>query len=136
MPYLLDTCTLSDYLKDDLPTMVRLKQEKPYNIYFSAVTRFEVEYGLQLKPSSIAKIEPQLKVIYQKTKTLDFSATEAKVTAKIRKELRQMGQPIGFYDLLIAGTAVAHDLILVTSNVKEFAKVKELKIENWRSNDQ
>ncbi len=134
MPYLLDTCTLSDYLKGDRDTMVRFKQEKPYNIHFSAITRFEIEYGLQLKSSLIEKIEPQLEVIYQKTKTLDFSAIEAKVTAKIRKELKQMGQPIGFYDLLIAGTAVTHDLILVTSNVKEFAKVKELKIENWRSN--
>lgn len=132
MPYLLDTCTLSDYLKGDLSTMSRLKQEKPYNIYFSAVTRFEIEYGLQLKPSLVEKIAPQLKAIYQKTKTIDFSVTEANITAKIRSELRQTGKPIGFYDLLIAGTAVAHNLILVTSNVEEFSRVKELTLENWR----
>lgn len=132
MPYLLDTCTLSDYLKGDRDTMMRFKQEKPYDIYFSAVTRFEIEYGLQLKPSLIEKIEPQLKTIYQKTETINFSAAEAQVTAKIRKRLKEMGQPIGFYDLLIAGTALAHSLTVVTSNVQEFSRVEGLAIENWR----
>jgi tRNA(fMet)-specific endonuclease VapC len=132
MPYLLDTCTLSDYLKGDRPTLLRLKREKPYDIYVSAVTRFEIEYGLQLKPSLVKKIAPQLEVIYQKIKTLDFSIAEANKTAKIRKELKKIGKPIGFYDLLIAGTAMTHKLILVTSNTEEFSRVKELKIENWR----
>lgn len=132
MPYLLDTCTLSDYLKGDLSTMTRFKREKPYDICFSAITRFEIEYGLQLKPSLIKKIEPQLEIIYQKTKTIDFSAAEAQTTATIRTVLKNMGQPIGFYDLLIAGTAVTHNLVLVTSNVKEFSKVEGLDIENWR----
>jgi len=106
MAYLLDTCTLSDYLKGDRSTMMRFKQEKPYDIYFSAITKFEIEYGLQLKPSLIEKVAPQLEVIYQKTNTIDFSAVEVQVTARIRKELKQVGQPIGFYDLLIAGTAI------------------------------
>lgn len=132
MPYLLDTCTLSDYLKGDTNTMLRFKQEKPYNIYFSAVTRFEIEYGLQLKPSLIKKISHQLEVIYQKTKTFDFSITEASAAAQIRSNLKQIGQPIGFYDLLIAATAVAHNLTLVSSNIDEFSRIKELTIENWR----
>lgn len=132
MPYLLDTCTLSDYLKGDRPTLLRLKREKPFDIYVSAVTRFEIEYGLQLKPSLVKKIAPQLEAIYQKIKTLDFSSSEATTTAKIRKELKKIGKPIGFYDLLIAGTAMTHELILVTSNTEEFSRVKGLKIENWR----
>ncbi|MEL6578902.1 MAG: PIN domain-containing protein [Cyanobacteria bacterium J06621_12] len=132
MPYLLDTCTLSDYLKGDSSTVTRLKSEKPNDIFFSAITRFEIEYGLQLKPSLIKEVSPQLKKIYRKTKTIAFSPAEAETTAKIRSVLKNQGQPIGFYDLLIAGTAATHDLILVTSNVKEFSKVPTLKIENWR----
>ncbi|MEO1693190.1 MAG: PIN domain-containing protein [Cyanobacteria bacterium J06631_6] len=132
MPYLLDTCILSDYIKGDSSTVARLKAEKPSDIYFSAITRFEIEYGLQLKPSLIAKISPQLKEIYQRTQTIAFSAAEAETTAVIRGALKNLGQPIGFYDLLIAGTAATHRLILVTSNVREFSKVPILKIENWR----
>lgn len=132
MPYLLDTCTLSDYLKGNSNTMLRFKQEKPYDIYFSTITRFEIEYGLQLKPSLIKKITPQLEIIYKKTKTLDFSVAQASAAAKIRSDLKQIGRGIGYYDLLIAATAITHNLILVTSNVDEFSRIEELTIENWR----
>lgn len=132
MAYLLDTCTLSDYIKGDRSTMARLKAEKPSNIYISTITRFEIEYGLQLKPSLIKQVSSQLKDIYQKTKTIDFSPAEAKTTAKIRADLKNMGKPIGFYDLLIAGTATTHGLTVVTSNVDEFSRVEGLEVENWR----
>ena len=132
MPYLLDTCTLSDYLKGDVNTMQRLKQEKPYDIFVSSITRFEIEYGLQLKPSLTKKIAPQLEAIYQKTKTIDFSIAEANTAAKIRSELKQAGNPIGYYDLLIAATALTNNLTVVTSNVKEFSRIKDLSVENWR----
>lgn len=132
MPYLLDTCTLSDYLKGDVNTMQRLKQEKPYKIFVSSITRFEIEYGLKLKPSLTKKIAPQLEAIYQKIKTIDFSIAEANIAAKIRSELKQAGNPIGYYDLLIAATALANNLTVVTSNVKEFSRIKDLSVENWR----
>ena len=52
MSYLLDTCTLSDYLKGDINTIQRLKQEKPYNIFVSSITRFET-----LSPSPRPRVE-------------------------------------------------------------------------------
>lgn len=132
MLYLLDTCTLSDYLKGDSNTLRRLKQEKPYDICICAITVFEIEYGLRLKPSLVKKIAPQLKAIYQRIKIIDFSTAEANIAAVIRSELKQAGTPIGYYDLLIAATARTHELILVTSNTKEFSKIRDLAIENWR----
>jgi tRNA(fMet)-specific endonuclease VapC len=39
--------------------------------------------------------------------------------------------PIGPNDLLIAATAVANDVTLVTANSKEFGRVAGLQIENW-----
>ena len=132
MTYLLDTCSLSDYIKGDLNTMGRLKQENPYNIFVSSMTRFEIEYGLKLKPSLSQIITPQLEVIYQKIKTIDFSIAEANIAAKVRSELKQAGSRIGYYDLLIAATALANNLIVVTSNLKEFSKIEDLSVENWR----
>jgi tRNA(fMet)-specific endonuclease VapC len=132
MPYLLDTCTLSDYLKGNSPTVKRLKREKPYNICISSITTFEIEYGLHLKPSLVNTITPQLEAIYQKIQTIDFSVPEANIAAGIRSRLKKAGNPIGFYDLLIAATAVANNLILVTSNIQEFSRIDNLTIENWR----
>lgn len=38
-------------------------------------------------------------------------------------------------DLLIAAIALAHDLVLVTNNVGYFARVPELRIEDWLQHD-
>ncbi|HEX9417843.1 MAG TPA: VapC toxin family PIN domain ribonuclease, partial [Methylomirabilota bacterium] len=44
--------------------------------------------------------------------------------------------PIGPNDMLIAAHAVSRRLTLVTDNVKEFRRVKGLKVENWRNERQ
>jgi tRNA(fMet)-specific endonuclease VapC len=51
--------------------------------------------------------------------------------AEIRAHLSNAGQIIGPNDLLIAAHARALDLTLVTDNVREFARVPDLRVENW-----
>jgi len=41
------------------------------------------------------------------------------------------GTPIGSMDMMIAASALAEDVTLVTNNVAYFSKVKGLKLENW-----
>ncbi len=132
MAYLLDTCALSDYLKGDPNTIRRFHQTQPHDVFLSSITVFEIDYGLQLKPSLSKQLNPQLQAIYRKVQIIDFSPTEAKVAAKIRSDLKQAGTPIGYYDLLIAATAKVHSLTVVTSNTKEFSRVSGLELENWR----
>jgi tRNA(fMet)-specific endonuclease VapC len=45
--------------------------------------------------------------------------------------LDMRGTPIGPYDVLIAGQALARGLILITRNVREFSRIPDLRIENW-----
>jgi tRNA(fMet)-specific endonuclease VapC len=60
---------------------------------------------------------------------LDRSAAEE--AARIRADLERLGTPIGPYDLLIAGQALASNLTLVSNNVQEFQRVAGLRIESW-----
>lgn len=62
---------------------------------------------------------------------LPFHQQEAKAAAEIRAKLEKQGTPIGPYDILIAGTAVAHGATLVSRNIKEFRRIKTLRVENW-----
>ena len=48
--------------------------------------------------------------------------------ARIRAELRRRGQLIPDLDLLIAATAMHHDLTLLTRNVRHFGRIPELKL--------
>jgi tRNA(fMet)-specific endonuclease VapC len=51
--------------------------------------------------------------------------------AKIRTILEKSGIPIGPMDLLIASISLANRFVLVTNNLREFERIKELKMENW-----
>ena len=51
--------------------------------------------------------------------------------AELRAKLERDGTPIGVFDTMIAGHALALKATLVTNNRKHFQKVKALKIENW-----
>lgn len=63
--------------------------------------------------------------------SLSFDDEASEIYGKIRSRLEKSGQPIGPYDLQIASLAVLNNLTLVTHNVKEFSRIKELKIEDW-----
>ena len=48
--------------------------------------------------------------------------------ARTRKQLREAGRLIPDLDLLIAATAVHHDLTLATRNLRHFARIPDLKL--------
>jgi len=62
-----------------------------------------------------------------------FDADCAESAAEVRRDLDSRGQRIGPYDTLIAGSALANGLIVVTHNVGEFGRVTGLTIEDWQA---
>jgi tRNA(fMet)-specific endonuclease VapC len=62
-----------------------------------------------------------------------FDAQAAMHAASIRALLEKAGMPIGAYDTLIVGQALALGLILITHNTREFRRVANLTIEDWQS---
>ena len=65
--------------------------------------------------------------------SLPFDDLAAEHYAQIRHALERVGQRIGAHDLEIAAIARARDLVLVTHNVSEFARVPGLQWEDWQS---
>ena len=63
---------------------------------------------------------------------MNYTQEDASHTAIVRALLKHQGTPIGSYDILLAGTAVNHNLIFVSANLKELSRVKGLIFENWR----
>jgi tRNA(fMet)-specific endonuclease VapC len=134
--YLLDTCTLSDYVKvysQQLNTT--LMNHDPAHIFLSAITIEEIEFGFHRHPTAKKKlndcVQLFLETITQKN-ILVVDAKVAKIAGKIRANLQNTGKIIGQYDILIAATALANDKILVTSNIKHFSAIPYLSLENWR----
>jgi tRNA(fMet)-specific endonuclease VapC len=132
MKYLLDTCTVSDFVKGQPNVLSRVKATSPSLIAVSALTRMEVEYGLALNAERAKKLMPILDSFFSNIATLPFDEADAQAAAAIRAALKTQGQPIGAYDVLIAGTGLARGLVVVTSNVGEFKRVSGLQLEDWR----
>ncbi len=62
---------------------------------------------------------------------IEFDGKDARAAGLIRADLKRKGTPIGPYDLLIAGQALARGLVLVTANVGELRRVEGLEVEEW-----
>lgn len=132
MIYLLDTCCISDFVKCDPGTTQRLKSTAPSDIAIASITVMELEYGLLHNPDRAKKIRSAIQALIASVTILPYTEKEAIYSAKARAALRKAGNPIGDYDILISGVALSHQLILVTANEKEFQRISELQIENWR----
>lgn len=57
----------------------------------------------------------------------------ADVHAELFANLRRAGTLIGAHDMMIAATALAHGLVVVTHNVGEFGRVEALRVEDWQA---
>ena len=132
MKYLLDTCVISDFVKGHDNVIKKIKSEQPDNLAVSTVTVMELHYGLRLNPQRAKKISPIITALLQIIKIIPYDNGCAEQTAIIRAQLKSLGTPIGSYDIMIAGTAIEHRMIMVTANSKEFKRVERLDIENWQ----
>ena len=130
--YLLDTCSVSDFVKGDKNTLAKIQSTNPDDIFLSTISYMEIEFGLQKNPKKAKFIQNILNDLFHSINLLEFGIEEARSAGLIRADLTKKGTLIGPYDLLIAATAIHHHLILITSNTSEFERVQNLVCENWR----
>ena len=129
--FLLDTETISLAVRGEGAVRANLAATPLADLAVSSVTLMELEFGLSLKPERRAAVEAALSAWLPQVQVLDYTPQDARITAHIRTALRQQGTPIGPYDLLNAGLALARGLVLVTHNTREYQRVTGLKVEDW-----
>lgn len=129
MRYLLDTNVVIALLNDATSTISRTAREhRPSDVYISAVLAHELFYGAYKS----RRTEQNVTLIENlRLEVLDFDSDDARKSGQVRAALASMGTPIGPYDVLIAGQALARDMILVTHNTAEFSRVSGLRVEDW-----
>ena len=128
--YVLDTNTLIYFFKGMGSVADNLLSKKPADIGIPAIVLYELELGIA-KSAAPKKRAMQLDKLIDAVQILEFSTPEAKASAQIRATLEKQGTPIGPYDTLIAGTALANQGTLVTHNTGEFKRIKKLAVEDW-----
>jgi tRNA(fMet)-specific endonuclease VapC len=128
--YMLDTNIVSELARNPHgPLAERIAAVGPAAIGVSIVTAAELRYGCARKGSP--RLLAQIEAILAGVQVLALDVPADSEYGGIRAELEAAGQPIGPNDLLIAAHACALDAVLVTANVREFSRVRALKVENW-----
>jgi len=113
------------------PTQVRARfKAHDQQLGISTITLGELAYGAEAsaRPSeNLAVVE----AFVARVEVLPFDALAAMQFGQLRAEFKTRGTPIGPYDQLIAAHARSLGLILVTNNMREFERVRGLRVENW-----
>ena len=131
MSFRLETNSWIHYLKHaDSPIRARLQLLKPSDVLSCSVVRSELLHGAEKYGNRDRRV-----AIVQQTlapfESLAFDDAASDEYARIRHALEVVGGLIGPYDLQIAAICKVHQLVLVTSNTREFARVSDLQIEDW-----
>jgi tRNA(fMet)-specific endonuclease VapC len=134
--YLLDT-NACIALINGTPPNVRPRLERALkdgaSVAVSAVVAFELWYGAAKSARRQANRQRLETFFAGPLELVPFDDEDARAADRVRAALESAGTPIGAYDLLIAGQALRHDAILVTTNTAEFSRLSDLRWEDWAS---
>ncbi|HKJ61338.1 MAG TPA: type II toxin-antitoxin system VapC family toxin [Hyphomicrobiales bacterium] len=131
--YLLDTNAAIAIINENPPSVrKRLRKAlKKHDVLISSISVYELWYGVA-RSSSVQKNTERLGAFMSGAViSVAFEDEDAQAAGEIRAALEAAGSPIGPYDTLIAGQALRIGATLVTANIREFKRVKDLAWENW-----
>ena len=130
MRYLLDTNIVSDMVRNPGGKVTQhIRKVGEAQVCTSIIVAAELRYGAAKKGS--ARLSAQLDAVVGALEVLPFEKPADAAYGSLRARLEQAGLPIGANDLLIAAQALALDYTVVTDNEKEFARIEDLRVENW-----
>ena len=131
MKYLPDTNIISAIIEDNEVVVKTFESlhDDGHVFVISAINYYEITRGLML-PKYQKKLS-KFKAFLSKTEIIMLNTEILDTAATIYQQLKPQGQLIEDADTLIAATALHEQAILVTDNTKHFARVPNLKLENW-----
>ena len=139
MSFLLDTNVISEWTKPrpEPAVITWLAEVDEDRVFVSVITLGELRYGIErLSPGRRrARLEEWLRhdlVLRFEDRILPINAAVAEVWGAILARVARVGHPIGAVDALIAATAEAHALTLVTRNASDFRSALTAVFDPWK----
>jgi tRNA(fMet)-specific endonuclease VapC len=128
--HLLDTNAVIALLKGLTAVRARLRLLPPDAVAISSIVSHELFFGAHRSQRKAQNLE-QVEAL--RFPVLAFDQEDARQAGELRAALAAAGTPIGPYEVLIAGQALARGLTLVTHNVREFRRIPSLAQEDWEA---
>ncbi|MGL4860118.1 MAG: type II toxin-antitoxin system VapC family toxin [Enterobacteriaceae bacterium] len=132
--YMLDTNICSFIMREQPVSVIdKLQQSvfRGHSIVISAITYAELKFGAIGKKASPRHNQLVEAFCQRLDAILAWDSAAVDNTTEIKQALASVGTPVGPNDAAIAGHAIATGAILVTNNLREFTRIKGLKVEDW-----
>jgi toxin FitB len=138
MAYLLDTCAISEMVsvKPNAKVLKWFESQTEKTLYLSIITIGEIERGIYGLPQSKKRLRletwlfDELAPSFQ-NRLLAIDRKLLTTWAKMIAQLKTKGMNRQSFDSLIEATALHHQLILVTRNVKNFKNSQATILNPW-----
>ncbi|MDD2365710.1 MAG: type II toxin-antitoxin system VapC family toxin [Desulfuromonadaceae bacterium] len=138
MKYLLDTCLISELVKKmpNSAVISWLNEQDEQNLYLTVLTIGELQKGISKLPDSNRKDELQSWVEHDLTlrftgRIIDINMEVVLIWGKMQGESENDGRTLPVMDSLIAATAIAHGMVVVTRNVKDIERCQVRICNPW-----
>jgi tRNA(fMet)-specific endonuclease VapC len=93
------------------------------------LTLAELYYGSYKSSAPLKHIE-EISKVKERFEVISISSSLNNF-GQLKADMERTGNKIDYFDLLIGATAITHDLIMVTDNVKHLGKIPRIQLENW-----
>ena len=137
MAHLIDTSILIAYERGrlDIDSHVQGREDELFSL--SVISASELLHGVHRAqdPAIRAKRLAFVEAVLARFPLIEIDLAVARTHAALWSALAIGGQMIGVHDSWIAATCIAHNLTLITANLREFHRVPSLQVENWLNND-
>ncbi len=130
MRYLLDTNIISDLIRNPQGRVAsRIREVGEAHVATSIIVAAELRFGAAKKGST--RLTAQVEAVLGAMEILPLEEPADRACGLLRARLEKKGQMVGGNDLLIAAQAISLGFTFVTANEREFAKLQDLRCENW-----
>jgi tRNA(fMet)-specific endonuclease VapC len=130
LEYMLDTNICIYVMKNYPPALLDRFNAAAEQLCISSITLGKLHYGAE-KSDRRSHNRLAIEHFTARLEVLPFSTKAAAHHGQIRAELERRGRTAGAYDMLIGGHARSEGLVVVTNNMREFARMPGLRVENW-----
>jgi tRNA(fMet)-specific endonuclease VapC len=135
MGVLIDAGILIEAERGRLDLAARVTDRPDEEAFVSVITASELLHGVHraAHADQRARRAAFVEGLLRRLPVLDVDLATARAHARTWADLAAAGERIGPHDLWLAATCIAHGLTLITANVREFARVPGLRLEDWRN---
>jgi predicted nucleic acid-binding protein len=136
--FLLDTCLISELVKKkpDVAVLKWLDERDEQSLFLSILTLGELQKGISKLSTGVRKDDLQAWIEHDlierfEGRILDLDLETALIWGKLQGEAELKGEKLPVMDSLIAATAIAHGLAVVTRNVKDIERCRARVFNPW-----